>query len=382
MEKLKLIENFIFNDEVQDILSKINDNMMNFNILEITGMGDYEIRHSNILSWLFGANEHNLKYEILDSFLKKVLEQNNLDTDKKNKLKSYLYLQNQKRNIIIYREKDNIDLLIVDEINQIVFVIENKVYADERVDGDDGGQLKKYEKNINKNYKYYDKYYIFLTIDLQKPSQKSWLVANYQMIADIIENILNIKELTQKTKIVLESYVDLLKRRGIVADKNLEELCKQIWANKEYREAIEILNKYQPGVEELLKKLRENFDKKDIYDFRNTKTDFAIFTTNWKKVYPNYTKFEEDETIGIYFGFYIVKSSVQFWVRLRDNADEKSKKYFNKIKKELDRTRNQTGIDIYASNLISNFDIYNNEHREELIGKFIEILNRVDKCFR
>jgi hypothetical protein len=202
------------------------------------------------------------------------------------------------------------------------------------------------------------------------------------MIADVIENILNTKELTQKTKIVLESYIDLLKRRGIVEDKRLEELCKKIWANKEYREAIEILNKYQPGVDDLLQKIRENFDKMDIYDFRNTKTDFAVFTKNWKKVYPTYTKFEEDETIGVYFGFYVVKSSVQFWVRLKNGADEKSKKYFNKIKKELNKTRSQKGIDIYASDLMSNFDIYNNEHREKLIGKFIEILNRVDECFR
>ena len=383
MEKLRLVENFIFNDEVQNILSQINDNMMDFNILEITGMGDYEIRHSNILAWLFGANEHNLQYEILDNFLKKVLKQNKLNTDKKNKLKSYLYLQNKKRDITIYREKDNIDLLIVDKTNKIIFVIENKVYANERVDGDDGGQLVKYEKNINKNYKDYDKYHIFLTIDLQKPSQESWLVANHQMVADVIENILNTKELTQKSKIVLESYVDLLKRRGIVEDKKLKELCSQIWENTEYREAIEILNKYRPGVEELLlKELRAQFDEKDIYDFTNTKTNFAVFTENWKKIYPNYTNFEEDENIGVYFGFYVVKSNVEFWVRLEDNADEKSKKYFNKIKKKLGRTRNQTGIDIYANKLIENFDIYNNEHRKELIDKFREILDKVDECFK
>ena len=383
MEKLRLVENFIFNDEVQNILSQINDNMMDFNILEITGMGDYEIRHSNILAWLFGANEHNLQYEILDNFLKKVLKQNKLNTDKKNKLKSYLYLQNKKRDITIYREKDNIDLLVVDKTNKIIFVIENKVYANERVDGDDGGQLVKYEKNINKNYKDYDKYHIFLTIDLQKPSQESWLVANHQMVADVIENILNTKELTQKSKIVLESYVDLLKRRGIVEDKKLKELCSQIWENTEYREAIEILNKYRPGVEELLlKELRAQFDEKDIYDFTNTKTNFAVFTENWKKIYPNYTNFEEDENIGVYFGFYVVKSNVEFWVRLEDNADEKSKKYFNKIKKKLGRTRNQTGIDIYANKLIENFDIYNNEHRKELIDKFREILDKVDECFK
>ena len=282
MEKLKLIEKFIFNDEVQDILSKINDKIMNFNILEITGMGDYEIRHSNILSSLFGANEHNLQYEILDSFLKKDIE-NSLDENKKDKLKHYLYLQNQKRDITIYREKDNIDLLIVDEENKKIFVIENKVNAYERVDGEDGGQLQKYENIVNAKYdKSYEKYFIFLTKDSQKPSKDYWLVASYQMIADVIENILKTKELTQKTKIVLESYVDLLKRRGIVADKKLEELCRQIWANENYKNALEILCKNKPTnhkiISDLIIKELENIGINNIKLYANKNNDL-IFKT-------------------------------------------------------------------------------------------------------
>jgi hypothetical protein len=245
-------------------------------------MGDYEIRHSNILSSLFGANEHNLKYEILDSFLKKVIE-NSLDENKKDKLKHYLYLQNQKRDITIYREKDNIDLLIVDEENKKIFVIENKVNADERVDGEDGGQLQKYENIVNAKYdKSYEKYFIFLTKDSQKPSKDYWLVASYQMIADVIENILKTKELTQKTKIVLESYVDLLKRRGIVADKKLEELCRQIWANENYKNALEILCKNKPTnhkiISDLIIKELENIGINNIKLYANKNNDL-IFKT-------------------------------------------------------------------------------------------------------
>ena len=67
--KLESVQKFIFNDEVQSILSKINNNVMDFNILEITGMGNQEIKHSNILGWLFDNSEHNLEYQILDNFL-------------------------------------------------------------------------------------------------------------------------------------------------------------------------------------------------------------------------------------------------------------------------------------------------------------------------
>jgi len=376
--KLESVQKFIFNDEVQSILSKINNNVMDFNILEITGMGNQEIKHSNILGWLFDNSEHNLEYQILDNFLKKVIELNS-----NNDLQSYLYLSNKKRDITIYREKDNIDLLIVDESNKIVITIENKVYASERTDGEDGGQLQKYENIINDKYNEdYNKYFIFLTINLEEPTKNNWLRASHQMITNTIEDILKIKETTTKTKIVLESYVDLLKRNGIVADKKLEELCKQIWANKDYREAINILNEYQSDTSILLEKLRSKFANNDIYDFnKNSKTDFAVFTKNWKNIYPNYNNLTS-ENINIYFGFYIVRSNIMFWIRLKNNSDKQSEQYFNLIKEKLKRPRSQTRIDIYAQDLIKDFDIYSMDDIDRLISKFLERLDLVDECFK
>ena len=264
-DKLKLVEDFIYNDKVQNILAEINSNVMDFNILEITGMGSQEIKHSNILGWLFDDSQHNLEYQILDGFLKKVIADN-----PNNDLQSYLYLANKKRDITIYREKDNIDLLIVDESNKIVITIENKIYANERATGEDGGQLEKYEKIINKKYKdkEYDKYFIFLTIDLEQPSKENWLRANQQMITEVIQNILETKETTTKTKIILESYVDLLKRNRIVADEKLEELCDKIWANKKYRDALNILidnkssniEKISNIITDKLENINANFD--------------------------------------------------------------------------------------------------------------------------
>ena len=72
MENYEELENFIFDDNVQDILDKIKNSVMNFNILEITGMGSQEIKHSNILAWMFSNSEHNLEYKILEDFLKKI----------------------------------------------------------------------------------------------------------------------------------------------------------------------------------------------------------------------------------------------------------------------------------------------------------------------
>jgi len=246
-KELKTIEEFIFDDNVQVTLEKIKNSVMNFNILEITGMGSQEIKHSNILSWMLSDSEHNLGYKILEGFLKKVIEVHEVDaaTDF---LKHYVYLPNNKRNITIYREKDNIDLLIVDNANKVIIAIENKVYASERVAGKGGGQLKTYFGIVNDKYKdFKNKYFIYLTIDQSLPTttenQNIWLCATHEMIGQVVEDVTKSQNLSSKTEIILTSYIDLLKRRNIMEDKNLEELCRKIWDTNS--KALDILFRYR-----------------------------------------------------------------------------------------------------------------------------------------
>jgi len=284
-EKLKQIKTFIFDDNLQNQLSEINNNLMDFNILEITGMGHQETKHSNILGWLFDDSEHNLEYKILDEFLKKVINKNT-NNNKMVELKEYIYLSH-KQDLEIYREKDNIDLLIVDEQNEVVITIENKVFASERKDGKDGGQLPKYKDIINNKYNNdYKKYFIFLTIDLDKPSQgnENWLIANHQMITDTIEDIIkNKQDISIKTQIIFESYIDLLKRKKIVEDTKLKELCGKIWNNNKYKEALEVLMEYKPDLQakifEFVKEYINNNEKITLTD--STKSYIRFYINTW-----------------------------------------------------------------------------------------------------
>lgn len=258
----KIVEEFIFDDEVQNLLEQINNNMMNFNVLEITGMGTQEIRHSNLLSWMFGDNEHSLGYKIFDGFLKKVIEENE-GNDFIENLKHYVYLPNKEKNLTIFREKNNIDLLVVDEANKVVVAIENKVYASERSYGEDGGQLQKYFKHVHSSYnKKYTKFFIYLTIDNSYPSeenQDNWLVSSYQMIGEVIEQLLKNASINDKTQLILSSYVDLLKGRNIMADKKLEEICEKIWAKN--AKALDILYRYRKtDLDRFYQILKENQD--------------------------------------------------------------------------------------------------------------------------
>ena len=278
-DEFNLIKKFIFDDEVQKLFEDINNNVLDFNILEITGMGNQEIKHSNILGWLFSDTEHNLEYKILEGFFKKIIALNGIEN-----LQDYLYLSKHRKDIVIYREKDNIDLLIVDEANQVLFAIENKVFAGERTDGEDGGQLQKYENIINHKYPKYQKYFIFLTIDLNEPSKDNWLKANHQMIVETLNEISKNKDISIKTKIIFESYIDTLKRNGIVQDKELEELCLKIWNNSKYKEALEILNNYKPDIfsqiSEYLKTLGEQYSEINVLK-NSSKTYINFLDNSW-----------------------------------------------------------------------------------------------------
>lgn len=142
-------------------------------------------------------------------------------------------------------EYRNIDILLVSERERTVIVIENKIYAGERTDGSDGGQLKKYSDIIACEYSGYRKMFVFLTREGDAPSDfRNWYSADYSMIADIAEQVLSEYENIQTdVKIIVLHYVKTL-RRNLIVDKRLQEICKEIY-NK-HREALDLIYDNRP----------------------------------------------------------------------------------------------------------------------------------------
>ena len=263
---LEILKEFINDKEAQEKINAIKNSVMDFNIFEIAGLSNQEIKHSNTLAWLFGDNEHGLKYQILERFLKFTLENGNNTSKRYENLEKYLKIQ--EKNIRVFRESDNIDLLLIDENNKLVITIENKVEADE---GEE--QLLKYRKFIDDKYKDFKRIYIFLTKDGRLPKEKSehsqWLIARYKMIGDSIEHSLKNNNPPQKANIILSSYVDLLKRKNIMSNEKLQNLCEQIW--DKYEKELQILINYK----------KTKIDK--LYDF--------IINTLKNNDIPLYTKY-------------------------------------------------------------------------------------------
>jgi hypothetical protein len=292
---LEILKEFINDKEVQEKLDAIKNSVMDLNIFEITGLGNQEIKHSNTLAWLFGDNEHGLKYQILEEFLKFILENGDNASESYANLEKYLTNPaNPEKHIRILRESDNIDILLIDENNKFVITIENKVEA-----GESEEQLFKYREFIDDKYKNFERIYIFLTKDGRLPKDKSeqgrWLTATYKMIGKSIENSLKNNKLPQETNIILSSYIDLLKRRNIMEDDILQTACNDIWNNQEYKKALEILISHrETNLDILYKLIMEKLEKDGIekydtrfFDIKTNGTDLIaekILGKPWAKV--------------------------------------------------------------------------------------------------
>lgn len=194
---LEILKEFINDKGAQEKFNAIKNSVMDFNIFEITGLGNQEIKHSNTLAWLFGDNEHGLKYQILERFLYTVSEnKNNISLENNEMLKTYIRKLRQGiiKDIKILREKyykiNNrkyyIDIMIVDGKGNYAITIEHKIEASES-----DKQLSSYREIVRDQYEKFIP--IFLTKDGRLPEDESeqqyWLTATHSMVGQSLNKL-------------------------------------------------------------------------------------------------------------------------------------------------------------------------------------------------
>lgn len=123
-------------------------------------------------------------------------------------------------------------------------------------------QLSTYVQKVESEFanEDYNCYFLFLTKDLDEPNEdfqngldnrSKFLLCSYENIVSVINTFLEysnkgIFELRNESKLILDNYKDLLVRSGVVMDQNLSKLCNEIWSNKQYKEALDILFMFKP----------------------------------------------------------------------------------------------------------------------------------------
>lgn len=246
-EQVKELEGFIFNNEELEKLESIVDK---FNIFSSLGIINQEIRHSNFLAWLLDPNEtHNVSDYFTTSFLKLAAyndsnenpDLNLIDIDTLNLTK-----------LNVYREWNNIDVLLVDDDQKLVCVIENKVDSKEH-----SNQLTRYRKVIESNYPDYRKIYIYLTVYGEEPeSEKEYISISYREVSQLIESLIERKEsqMNDEISVFIRHYNEMVKRY-IMEESEVQELCEQLY--KKHKKALDLIFKHKPDVYSDIKDMLE-----------------------------------------------------------------------------------------------------------------------------
>ena len=223
-----------------DCLDELRSYTNEANIFNILGLNHYEIRHSNMLAWLLNPNEdHGLG----DRFLKKILMYATSGT-KLSIMKGLGPIDIELMNLsdsLVYREKYNIDILLVSESNKLVFSIENKIFSKEH-----SNQLQVYLQRMQSSYGEDFRYIlIFLSPDgMPSSDPENWIDMNYTFIMDQLERLVNSCEVKDRARLYIEDYI-LTLRRHVGEDKQLKEICNRIYMK--HKDALDLIFENLPN---------------------------------------------------------------------------------------------------------------------------------------
>ena len=218
------------------------------NIFEILGVSHFEIRHSHFLAWLFNPNgNHGIGDYFLKRFLLDIFQDERTNHSSFSNFKNFHILsihQLLKENIIIHREKYNIDILI--EFESAIIVIENKIHA-----GEGNDQLQRYHDIIkdNENYKSKKPIFVFLTKYGHEASLKDlYIEISYQdnilkYLNDLIE--FQSDSIQDHVLIYLKDYVDNL-NKNIMKQDPANILAEKIYRQHQDLFDFIIANKTNP----------------------------------------------------------------------------------------------------------------------------------------
>jgi hypothetical protein len=225
-----------------DCLNSLKPWISKVNIFDVLKVSRTEIRHSNMLSWLLDANEN---HGLSDNFIKSLLQivvKNNMEYFESKKINVLELLTLDFSNFVIFREWNNIDILLVSKEDKLVICIENKIGSAEH-----DNQLERYQEKVETTYQKsegYDAIYIFLTPDKYEASDvDNWISFCYVDILDVLNNIIATNELDLRVKLIIENYIETL-RRVVVKDKELEEICVGIY--RKHKQALDLIFDNRP----------------------------------------------------------------------------------------------------------------------------------------
>lgn len=226
-----------------------------FNLFRLLGWGSYEETHSRILAWLLNPREnHRLGAAFLNKFLAATMPLAMSEADG-----SAARVQREWRNQVD-GQQGFLDLLILDEEQQFLCAIENKVYS-----GEHGGQLTRYRQALENRYPDFDRRYLFLspwgTPAQDAAEREHWQSVDYNLVCQLVaETAQNFADSGSAEALAfLRQYADLV-RRSILGNADARVVAGKIY--RQHKNAIDFILTHRDYCEfrlqDILKETIEN----------------------------------------------------------------------------------------------------------------------------
>ena len=211
---------------IPELLEPLKSWSQQFNIFDVLKISRMEIRHSNVLAWLLDPNaDHGMGAGVLKS----IFEITDTEMPSEEDLRSFS----------VYRETENIDILLVSTKCKRIVAIENKIGAKEGIrktakTDDVESQLTTYCDVICGMYPGYERTLVFLTPDGTPPTDERWTVVTYSDLVGEIENLFGVAYANNSSdvnkRVLISDYIQTIKRKVLMQiDPKLRELCRKLY---------------------------------------------------------------------------------------------------------------------------------------------------------
>jgi hypothetical protein len=248
---IKTLEALVINNPD---LERLESLLGQFNLFEALGAVHVEVRHSDFLAFLLAPSE---SHGLGDFFVKRLL-QSALSISAGQTLPITLIDLDtwDFDEMIVLREWQNIDLLLLDQRNQLAVIIENKIHSSEHSD-----QLGRYWRTIQQHYPDWRILGLFLSPEGDPPSDDNYNAIGYASVCEILENLIKTRSsaLNSDVRVAIIHYTQML-RRHIMSESEIAELCQRIY--RKHKRAIDMIYEYRPdqqgAIQEMLVRLVES----------------------------------------------------------------------------------------------------------------------------
>jgi hypothetical protein len=318
----RILDKFLVdNTELEELSAKLSI----FNIFKVLRIEEAEIRHSNVMAWLLNPQgSHGLGQAFLRRFLSTLLLDN--ESTIVNVNPAHIELMDM-RDVEVWRERLNIDLLASSASNQWVFLVENKIKAKATK-----RQLLKYIEIVKREFPEFKIIPILLTLEEEENSETldevGYIGWSHSQMYHVLNHVVNQRQdrIPHDAKIFLDHYLVVL-RRLTMQDEEIVKLCKEIY--RKHKDAIDLILEW--GATTQFGTVAESFmmDNNSLLKLCLRPNSVWFIPKVWKKNMPpcsNRWKFLSDPyPIACWFNFRLKRSKIGFIIEIGSMEDSKKR---------------------------------------------------------